>query len=483
MNTAKNELISGVVYSAIAKYSNIIISIIVTMILSRLLKPELFGTVAIATIFISFFSTLTTVGISPAIVQNKTITHNELQSINSFTFLLALAFSLCYILCIPLITRFYENHNSLSNILYLLSINIFFSIASIVPNALFLKNKQFKFIGIRTLFIQLIMGIIAIVGAFKGLGIYSLLINPILGSICLFIINFYIYPIKFQPITKSSLDKILSFSTYQMLFNITYLAYRNIDKIFIGRIYNMSILGYYEKSYRLMMLPLENISGVISPVLHPILSEYQNDYNYIWNSYLKILTALAEIGFLLTVIIYFASDSLITIMYGSQWEQSIPIFKILSLSIGIQIIQSPIGAIFQSINKVKGLLFSSLWMLFFIICSIITSYYFNHIEYLTRGIVISFILGFIIYQIYLVRYLKTSLTAVFKAILHPLLIGIVLFILLYIVSEITTQPKNQFPYLVIISIISFLYIIIMILSKQLPYTRNTIYNLINRIKK
>lgn len=34
-------------------------------------------------------------------------------------------------------------------------------------------------------------------------------------------------------------------------------------------------LGYYEKSYRLMMLPLENVSSVISPVLHPLLSEYQ----------------------------------------------------------------------------------------------------------------------------------------------------------------------------------------------------------------
>lgn len=483
MEKVKKELLSGIAYSAISKYSGVIVSIVVSMILSRILLPKQFGTVAIATIFISFFSTLTTTGISPAIVQNKTLDKNELKSINAFTFLVATLFTVFYLFCIPLILDFYEGYELLSNVLYLLSVNIFFSIAAIVPNSLLLKNKQFKFIGIRTLLIQLIIGVISVVGAFSGMGIYALLVNPILGSFSLFLVCFYVNPIGFNTITGHSLKKILSFSIFQILFNITYLLYRNIDKIFIGRLFGVNIVGYYEKSYRLMMLPLENISGVVSPVLHPILSEYQYDKEYLWQAYLKLLSILSEIGFLLTTVVFFSSDSLITIMYGEQWEPAIPFFKILSLSIGFQIIQSPIGAIFQSINKVKGLFYSSMWILFFIFISVFVSYLYGTINLLIYGIVISFIIGFLVYQIYLTNYLKTSLYEILLKILRPFLINFLLFIILSAFTYLAHIPKQKISFLFLILLISLLYTMLMIACNYLPYSKMVLLTIKNKYLK
>ena len=155
MGDLKRSFFSGVLYTGIAKYSGIIISIVVTAILARLISVEDFGIVAIATILVNFFSTLTTVGISPAIVQNKTITDDELKSINSFSFVIAIVVCLLYTLLIPLILSYYDNNEKLQPVLYLLVINIFFSIAAVVPNAMILKDKLFKFIAQRTLFIQL----------------------------------------------------------------------------------------------------------------------------------------------------------------------------------------------------------------------------------------------------------------------------------------------------------------------------------------
>lgn len=483
MKNVKKELLSGIAYSAISKYSGIIVSIVVTMILSRILLPKQFGTVAIATIFISLFSTLTTVGISPAIVQNKTIDESDLKSINTFTFLIALFFTVFYLLCIPLILDFYNGYELLSNVLYLLSFNIFFSIAAIVPNSLFLKNKQFKFIGIRALVIQSIIGLVSVLGAFLGMGIYALLVNPILGSFFLFWVSFYVNPIGFNVITGHSLKKILSFSIFQMLFNIVYLLYRNIDKIFIGKLYGVNTIGYYEKSYRLMMLPLENISGVISPVLHPILSEYQYNKEYLWQAYLKLLSALSEIGFLLTTIVFFSSDSLITIMYGEQWEPAIPFFKILSLSIGFQIIQSPVGAIFQSINKVKGLFYSSVWILFLILISVFISYLYGDINLLVYGIVISFLIGFVIYQIYLTNYLNTSLYEILSKMLRPFLVSFLLFIILSVVTYLVHIPKQKNSFLFLILMISLLYTMLMVICGCLPHLKKILLAIKNKYVK
>ena len=68
----KKQLTKGVFFTAIAKYSNMVISLVVTAILSRILSPEEFGVVAIATVIIAFFGMFTEIGIAPAIIQNKT---------------------------------------------------------------------------------------------------------------------------------------------------------------------------------------------------------------------------------------------------------------------------------------------------------------------------------------------------------------------------------------------------------------------------
>ena len=427
----KSDFISGVFYTSIAKYAGLAFSIIISAILARLIEPKDFGLVAIATVFINFFSILTTVGISPAIVQNKTITEIELRSINSFTFVLASALTLIFVAFIPVIQLFYDNSAQLKSILLLLSISIFFSIASIVPNAMILKAKLFKFIALRTFVIHLVFGIISVVCAYLGLGIYALLINPIFSSFCLLIVNFKKFPVGFAYIKKSAIDKILSFSIYQFLFNLVYIGYRNIDKFFIGKFFGMANLGFYEKSYRLMMLPLENVSSVISPVLHPLLSEYQNDKEKIWSSYLKMLRMLSEFSFILSAALFFLSDAIILLLYGENWKFAIPLFKILSLSVCFQLLQAPIGAVLQSINKVKALFYGGLWMLFFVASALLVSWYFNSILVLVFGMDAAFFVGFVIYQIYLAHFFDKSLANIITVIAPHLLYAIIFFALCF----------------------------------------------------
>lgn len=159
-----------------------------------------------------------------------------------------------------------------------MSVNLFFVTVNIVPSALLYRNKEFKFIAFRTFVVQFLGGFISIIAALNGAGLYALLINPIFSSATLFIVNILRYPQKMKIIFNiSSLKIILSYSSYQFLFNLINYFSRNLDKLLIGKYMGMSLLGYYEKSYRLMMLPLQNITYAITPVMHPIFSDFQND--------------------------------------------------------------------------------------------------------------------------------------------------------------------------------------------------------------
>lgn len=482
MSSLRTSFISGVLYTGAAKYIGIIVGIVITAILARLISPEDFGVIAIATVFINFFSTLTTVGISPAVVQNKTITEDELRSINSFTFIIAGVITLLYICSIPLIINIYDGNEILSNIMLLLSVNVFFSVAATIPNAMILKTKMFKFIAIRTIVIQIVLGIISVAAALLGAGIYALMINPIGSSIILFVVNFKKFPIGFARLSKSATNKILSFSVFQMLFNLVYLGYRNIDKLIVGNYFGLKSLGYYEKSYRLMLMPIENISSVTSPVLHPLLSEYQNDRNKIWNTYVLMIETLAEFSFILSVALYFLADAIITIMYGDQWLSAIPVFKILALSTAFQLLQIPIGAVLQSINKVKGLFYSSLILFGFVCLTSVGAVWLNEFLYIAVGLDIAFICGFIVYQFFVSKYFEKTITEILSKIIRPLCIGIGMFAICY-VCKMFVPMDNVWLQLCFYSTFTLIVTLILMKTGNMDNTLNLVKSFTKKMRK
>lgn len=432
-DSIKKQMTVGIFFTAIAKYSNVFISLIVTAILARILSPEEFGIVAIATVIIVFFNMLTEIGIGPAIVQNKELNKDDLSNIFSFTIWFGLILTIIFVLLAKPIAIYYETP-ILEPISYYLSIAIFFNSSQIVPNALIYKDKDFKFIAIRSFSIQLFAGIIAVVSVFLGFGIYALLINPILSSILLFIISYIKKPIKFKLYFDiKALKKILSFSTYQFLFNLINYFSRNLDKLIIGKYLNNTMLGYYEKSYRLMMLPLQTITHVVSPVMHPIFSDYQNNFKKLSDSYLKIVKLLAYIGFPLSVLLFFTSKELVLLIFGMQWERSILSFQILALSVGFEIILSTSGSIFQAANSTKMLFICGLISTIILIIAILIGVFiFKIIEAVALFSLFAFIINFIItYFLMYSKLFKTGLQTFFKVLISPIILSLILIFILY----------------------------------------------------
>ena len=85
MSSFKKEMINGLLWSAVEKYSGLFIGIIISMILARILGPEEYGVVAIATVLIHFMSMFCTMGIGPAIIQRQDLTCDDNNNIFTFS--------------------------------------------------------------------------------------------------------------------------------------------------------------------------------------------------------------------------------------------------------------------------------------------------------------------------------------------------------------------------------------------------------------
>ena len=436
MVSIKQQMLSGVFYTAVAKYSSIIISLIVMAVLARLLHPDDFGVIAVATVIINFFNIFTNIGFSSAIIQNKELTSRDINNIYMFTIWLGILLSILFFLSAWSIASYY-NDERLISICQLLSISLFFSAIAIVPNTLFYKNKKFKFIAYRTFLIQLIIGIFSIIAALSGVGLYTLIIQPILSSILIFCVSLKKYPQKIQwVIGIKSVKKIWNYSIYQFLFNVVNYFTRNLDKRLIGKYMGMNPLGYYEKSYRLMMLPLQNITYVITPVMHPILSDYQNDMKKLAYSHERITRLLAFIGFPLSLALFFCSEELVLCIFGNQWLPSIPVFKILSLTVGIQLVLSSSGPFYQAGNDTRGLLICGIFSAMVSVCAILIGiFYFDSLEATAWCILIAFCLNFIqcYWQLYHFMF-RRNLSFFYHQLISPITLSFIIGCILYFTS-------------------------------------------------
>ena len=408
MNNIKGLLIKGAIFTGLAKYSVMIINIIVTAILARLLPPEDFGTIALTVVVTSFFDILANAGIGPAIIQNKDINETDLPNLFRFSTYLAFVLVLLFGALIYPISIFYGKVELIS-ILFLVTIQLFFNTLNVVPLALLLKEKKFQIIAKNAVCSACICGFFSVLAAFNDWGVYSLLITPIGVSVITFVLtvkyNFQIVCFKTFAVSKKSIKKILNFSIYQFLFNFVNYFSRNMDKILLGRYLGFQSLGYYEKSYRLMTLPISTLTNVFTPSLQPVLSDFQNDTTVIRNVYNRISQYLFFVGTILTPFLCFSAKEIILILFGEQWMAAVPVFQVLSVSVPFQMVDSLSGSILQSANKIKYLfktgIYCAILNLVILVFSLVI---FDDIVKISSFVSLGFVLNFAISIYYISRY-------------------------------------------------------------------------------
>lgn len=480
MGTLRQDMLHGVFWSAVEKYSGLFVSIIVTMVLSRLLSPAEYGVAAIATVIISFLQMFCTMGIAPAIIQ-KELTNEDLSSIFTFSLIAGGFMALLFFFSSWLIAAYYGNC-LLRPVCQILSIQLLFAAVNMVPNALMAKDKRFKEIAKRTLTLQLSSGVISVFAAWNGLGVYSLLISPVFGSIGIFLWNKRYYKISIdRTFNTAPIILIFSYASYQFLFELINFFSRNLDKLIIGKMIGINSLGVYEKAYRLMQLPMQNVTSVINPVLQPVLRGLENDKIDLSKKYAMIVRFVATLSFPAGIILACMSKEIIYIFFGNRWETAIPIFSILALSLPLQMISSTSGAIFLICDNTR----MQFWLgvrntATTIIGFFVAIFYFGTLEAMAWAWTITLAINFVFTYGLMYRYvLNQPIYPMLSELLRPAISAIALFMFFFLLNDIC-EIKNLLLAVIIKSISS---ITITLICIQVLGQYNLIHILKSKIKK
>jgi len=346
----KEKTLQGLTWNSISQVGKLVSQLIITAILARLLAPGDFGLIGMATVFTGFASIFNNMGLSGALIQKQDIDEDHLSSVFWFQVCVGWVLMVVMMLASSGIARFYRVPR-LQPMLMVMSVNFVLSSFIVVQQSILTKNLDFKKLAVRDVYAVIIAGIVAIVTAYAGCGawslVYQMLVFTAINGILLWNLSPWRPRAKFS---RKAIKEIFPFSAHLTGADILYYFSRNIDYLLIGRFLGAEPLGYYTLAYKIMLVPIQNISWVITKVLFPVFSKIQNDLEKIRRVYLKTVKAIALVTFPMMFVIIGIAPELITVLFGVRWQPSVFPIQVLSLCGAIQAIVS----LNSSVNLARG---------------------------------------------------------------------------------------------------------------------------------
>lgn len=456
--------------TGISKYVNVFLGIIFSAILSRILSPNDYGIVAIITVFTTFFSVLSNFGLSAAIIQNKDFSQHDIDSLFSYSIILAIILTISFIILSFPISIFYKNRIYIP-IGILLSISVFFNTLNMVPDGLLRKEKKFLLIGIRLIVVSIFTYSLTIILAILNFKYYALVLQSIISSLFIFLwnlknirVNITLHP------NKDVIRRIKTYSGFEFLDNFSNYFARNLDKLIIGKVIGNEDLAQYNKAYHFMLYPVQNLTNIVSPVLHPILSDYQDNKEIIYNKYIRVLKILSLVGIFITPICYSCSKEIIGIIYGAQWNQAVYCLKYLSFAIWTQMLVSSTGGVFNALGSTRNKFFSTTANTFINIIFLIIGTRSKDIIIISKFISIAYCFTFINSFFMLIKLtMKISFMRFLINFIPDLFIAALLFFITIIENKYIAS-ENIFISFILKSVILFIaYVLFLFLFRQMKY--------------
>lgn len=333
----------------------LISTFIVVAVLARLLEPSDFGLMAMVAVFSNAFILINDLGLPSAIIQKKDVTEEHLSSAFWANLLEGLVVTIVFIGLAPVIARFYSN-DALVSIVMVLSVVFIIASVGIIQRSLYSKEMDFRTIAIAEITASVLSGIIAVVFAICGFGVWSLVAHTLSTALILAVMFFFLSHWKPKLIFHwESLKELLAYGLHLLGFNLVNYFSRNLDKLLIGKYLGEVQLGYYDIAYRLLLFPLSNISQVIGRVMFPALSLIQDNKEATRSAYTRATRFIATISFPLMAGVAILAPQLVRVAMGAKWERSIFLIQVLALVGLVQSIMTTLGWIYLSQGKTKTL--------------------------------------------------------------------------------------------------------------------------------
>lgn len=328
----ESRVASGIAWSFSEKLLTMLIQMVVSIIVARQLMPEDFGIMAILTFFTSVALAIVDSGFSQTLIRKQNPSDEEYKSVLGFNVVVSISLYVVLLIVTPYIARFY-GHSVISDVAPVLFLVLPINSLCVVQTVMFTKEFRFALLSKIVFAASLISGVVAVVMAIMGCGIWSLVAQRLLMM--------GIKAIAFWAIRRWHTDARFSISAIRamMPFGMRLLAtdliaaiYNNVAQLFIGKMHSTTMLGYYSQAQKLKDLPVTSAVQAVQGVTYPALSELSDDEKRFGDGYERIVRMLGFVAFPVMLGFVAIAEDMFMFLLGEKWMPTVPYFEVLALS-------------------------------------------------------------------------------------------------------------------------------------------------------
>lgn len=325
----KERAISGVKWNAISQLAGQGITILSSIILSRILNPSLFGLFAMIAVLGNLINLIIGLGINHAVIQNRTLTRIDLASFFWLNIIVGAVTSTLFYLLAPVITSFYGQPELLP-VAQVFSIVFVVAAAAIVPTAILAKELDFKKLAVSNILAFIISYGGALILGYYDFGVWALVFQYVSfqGISLLFNLFFASWWPNFV-MQKSSYEKIKKFVSQLLPTQILDYFTSNIDLLLVGKCFGKNELGIYGRAQGIIMMPVNNLTILLGRSFFSVYSLLQENSSKLKSNYVSSAKMLMITISPMLIAIALVPNDFVLIVFGDQWLEMSGLLPIL----------------------------------------------------------------------------------------------------------------------------------------------------------
>ena len=328
----KGRSVRGGVVTLASQGTQFLIQTVATVVLARELPPSDFGIIAMVTVVTGLAMAVADLGLTEATIQRKEITHDQVTSLFWITVAIGAGLTLITASLAPVLAWFYKEPR-LFAVTLVSSVTFLMGSLRGQTDALLRRQMRYGYLGFKDVAANAIAVPVAIAIAWRGGGYWALVALPLTVNFLHMIMSWMM--VRWRPGLPRRNANVRSMVAFGGNVAGSYLIFtinRSVDNALIGWYWGSAPLGLYSRAYNLLLLPLRQLSGPMAGVAVPTFSRIHSDQERFARYYLATINLMMWIIAPMFGFLFVAAKPVIVFVLSAKWEESAPVFQMLSIS-------------------------------------------------------------------------------------------------------------------------------------------------------
>ena len=329
---SNNKVVSNFIWRFAERCGAQAVQFIVSIVLARLLMPEVYGTIALITVITTILNVFVDSGMGTALIQKKDADSVDFSTVFYFNMFVCIVLYVGLFISSPWIAHFYKDA-TLTPVIRVLGLTIVISGVKNIQQAYVSKTMQFKRFFFSTLGGTIGAAIIGIWMAYKGFGVWALVTQQIFNAMVDTLILWI--TVKWRPKKEFSFERLKGLFSYGwklLASSLLDTVFNNIRQLIIGRMYTPSELAFYNRGKQFPDLIITNINTSIDSVLLPTMSQEQENKERVKIMTRRAIKTSTYIMAPLMMGLAFCATPIIRLILTEKWLSCVPFMQIFCIT-------------------------------------------------------------------------------------------------------------------------------------------------------